>query len=132
VTTADDAENVEEVHMVFDNIFPTPTVGPIVGDVLLHYYGSIPAHIDYNEVWSGDDMSAYLVKTWDYIANPDSDRVSQDDIDPADIQLHYCDSLYLEIYLNPCALQSAGVQAQGLDGDFFITIMAHQWNEEPS
>jgi predicted ribosomally synthesized peptide with SipW-like signal peptide len=131
VTTANTAEEVEEVHMVFDNIFPTPIVGPIIGDVELHYYGSVPAHIAYSESWTGDDLSAYLVKTWDYVANPQSDRVSQDDINPADIQLHYCDSLYLEIYLDPALLQEAGVDAQGLSGDFFITIMAHQWNEEP-
>jgi hypothetical protein len=81
-------------------------------------------------------MAAYLVKQWDYIANPDSDRVDVLDMttkaEIEAIQLHYCDSLYLEIYLDPDLLQAAGTQAQGLSGDFFITIMAHQWNEEPS
>jgi hypothetical protein len=118
--------------MVFDNIFPTPTMGPIKGDVDLHYEGSIPAHIDYNITYWGDPLGDYLDLTWDYIANPESDRVDQLDIDPNDIQLHYCDHLELWVFLDPDALQDDGTDAQGLYGGFDIELMAHQWNEEPT
>jgi predicted ribosomally synthesized peptide with SipW-like signal peptide len=122
----------QTVTMVFDNIFPTPTKGNITGDVMLHYMGSIPAHIDYDIVYWGTDLSDYLELTWDYVANPDSDRVDQDDINPEDIQLHYCDHLYLEVYLDPQALQDNGVDAQNIvNSGFDIELMVHQWNEEP-
>lgn len=114
------------VQMTFDNIFPT--ADPIVGDVLLHYTGSIPVHIYYTESFLGDDLSPYLIQQW-LILNAAGEWV---ETDMRDIQLHYCDLVWLWVYLDGEALQAAGKDAQGLSGTFTKTIFAYQWNGDPS
>lgn len=122
VTVDDD----EAVVMTFDNIFPTGMI-PIVADVVLHYAGSVPAHVVYTEeFWGDDDLSPYLVQTW-FIWDRDLQEWIRTPM--ADIQLHFCDLLKLEVYLDPMALQLAGWDAQGLNGGFTKTIFVHQWNE---
>ena len=125
-TAADTSTATEKkVTMTFTNIFPTEE--PISADVVLHYTGSIPAHVVYTEEWTGDDLSAYLVQTW-YIW--DDDLKDWVETGMEEIQLHYCDLLYLEVYLDPVALQEDGKAAQGLSGNFTKTIIVHQWNED--
>ena len=125
-TAADTSTATEKkVTMTFTNIFPTEE--PISADVVLHYTGSIPAHVVYTEEWAGDDLSAYLVQTW-YIW--DDDLKDWVETGMEEIQLHYCDLLYLEVYLDPVALQEDGKAAQGLSGNFTKTIIVHQWNED--
>jgi predicted ribosomally synthesized peptide with SipW-like signal peptide len=112
----------EAVTMTFDNIFPTDmAVCPIVADVMFHYAGSIPVHIWYDEVID-PSIAPYVVQRWTLNGVP---------IDPSQevIQLHYCDQLYLEVFLDGAMLQADGVAAQNLSGSFTKTIVAHQWNE---
>ena len=124
--TAQQADGAKTVEMTFDNIFPT--ADPIVADVLLHYTGSIPVHIHYTESFTGDDLSPYLVQQW-FILNAAGEWVETEMLD---IQLHYCDLVWLYVYLDGEALQAAGERAQGLSGTFTKTIFAYQWNGDPT
>ena len=124
--------DVDEVTMTFTNIFPTDNTCLIKADVLMHYLGTIPAHVVMSDPdWSGgtDNLSEYLEMEW---------RYSEDDgttwaviCDPELLQLHECDLLWLDVWFNPDLLQSNGIAAQGLSGQFSFTLMAHQWNETP-
>ena len=124
VSLTDYAANI--VTMTFDNIFPTEVF--IVADVLLHYTGSIPVHVTLSETFGGDDLSPYLVQDW-WLSTDDG--VNWVPLETEMLQLHYCDLLRLEVYLDPVALQLAGKAAQGLSGTFTKTITVYQWNEEP-
>ena len=117
-------DGAKTVEMTFDNIFPT--YDPIVADVLLHYTGSIPVHVDVSETFGGDDLSPYLVQDW--LLSTD-DGVSWRPIEQEMLQLHYCNLVWLVVYLDPELLQNAGKDAQGLSGTFTKTITVYQWNE---
>jgi hypothetical protein len=129
VTTANISEDVETVTMTFDNIFPTAC--NITADVLLHYVGSVPAHVKMSDItWTGDNMTDYVMMQW---------RLSEDDgnswvtiCDPELLQLHNCYLLWLDVWFDGDALQDAQGDAQGLCGTFSFELMAHQWNEEPT
>lgn len=125
-TTAQQMDGAKTVQMTFDNIFPT--ADPIVADVLLHYTGSIPVHIYYTESFTGDDLSPYLVQQW-LTQNAAGEWV---ETNLSDIQLHFCDLVWLYVYLDGAALQAAGKDAQGLSGTFTKTIFAYQWNGDPA
>jgi hypothetical protein len=119
----------ESVTMTFDNIFPTDmAVCPIVADVLFHYVGSVPVHIWYDETFSGDDLSPYLIQEWLLSTDGGTSWVAVDP-DTEILQLHECYLLKLNVMLDGAALQAAGNAAQGLTGGFTKTIVAHQWNE---
>jgi len=123
-TSADmSTENEKKVTMTFNNIFPTEQ--PIIADVLLHYTGSIPAHVALEEDVD-PEIEPYLVQRW-WVDN----GTGPVEMDIDGIQLHYCYLLYLEVYLDPVLLQQDGKLAQGLSGNFTKTIFVHQWNEEP-
>jgi len=114
------------VEMTFDNIFPT--CDPIVADVLLHYTGSIPVHVDVSETFGGDDdLSPYLVQQW-WLSTDDG--ITWEPLETEMLQLHYCNLVWLVVYLDPVALQDAGKDAQGLSGTFTKTITVYQWNEQ--
>jgi hypothetical protein len=112
----------KKVTMTFTNIFPT--CQPISADVMLHYNGTVPAHV----ALVADDVDPaiedYLIQTW---LVWDGQRWVEQDIDG--IQLHYCNSIWLIVSLNATALQDDGRDAQGLSGSFTKTIVVHQWNE---
>jgi predicted ribosomally synthesized peptide with SipW-like signal peptide len=127
-TKYNDDEAVELVNMTFTNIFPTPSC-PIYADVKLHYRGTVPAHVKIYEDYVGDDLSPYLVQDW--WLSTDDGETWQLIRDPSLIQLHECNLLWLWVYLDPDALQDAGIDAQGLNGGFVKQIFVHQWNEEP-
>jgi len=114
------------VEMTFDNIFPTEV--PIMADVMLHYTGSIPVHVDVSETFGGDDLSPYLVQEW-WVSVDERQNWVETNLE--EIQLHYCNLVALVVYLDPEALQAAGKDAQGLSGTFTKTITVYQWNEEP-
>lgn len=126
VNVTDQAGGVKTVEMTFDNIFPT--ADPIVADVLLHYTGSIPVHIHYTESFTGHDLSPYLVQKW-YMLDAAGVWV---ETDMQNIQLHYCDRVWLKVHLDPVLLQADGKAAQGLIGTFTKTIFAYQWNGDPA
>ena len=122
-----DDEEAEVVNMTFSNIFPTPYTGPIVADVVLHYVGSIPVHIWYEEVVD-PSLEPYIVKEW--LVSEDGGTSWRTVANFMDIQLHYCYLLKLNVWLNPALLQADGMLAQGVTGNFNMTINAHQWNED--
>jgi len=124
--TAEDTSSGTEkkVTMTFDNIFPTTE--PIVADVVLHYIGSIPVHVVLIEDSVDEAIEPYLVQKW-YMW--DGEDWVPTEIE--ELQLHYCDLLKLDVYLDPAFLQADGKAAQGLSGNFTKTIFVHQWNEEP-
>ena len=124
--TAEDVSTATEkkVQMTFDNIFPT--CEPIAADVLLHYTGSVPAHVVLLEDDVDPSIADYLVQTW-YVWDVIEEMFVETDIDG--IQLHYCDLVWLVVYLDPVLLQEDGKDAQGISGNFTKTVIVHQWNE---
>jgi hypothetical protein len=123
-TATDVSSSTEKkVAMTFDNIFPTTSF--IYADVLLHYTGSIPAHVVLLDDEVSPEIAPYLIQEW----------WAQDAAggwymtDPETLQLHYCDYVWLWVALNGTALQAAGEQAQGLSGTFNKTLIVHQFNE---
>jgi hypothetical protein len=139
-TSSPTAED-EAVTMTFTNVFPTDAVEcPIIADVVVHYTGSIPAHVALAPLtWSTEpgmsNLNAYLDFKWTYwknIGTPTSPVYGAPvvDVDPTTLQLHASDLLKLEVIIDGAALQSAGAAAQGLSGEFSTKLTAHQWNEE--
>ena len=123
-TTADTSTDTEKkVTMTFDNIFPTEE--PIEADVVLHYTGSVPAHVVLLEEDVDPAIEKYLIQTW--LMQDAAGAWVETDIDG--IQLHYCNLVKLVVSLNATALQDNGKDAQGLSGKFTKTIIVHQWNE---
>jgi hypothetical protein len=123
--TAEDVSQAggpKKVQMTFTNIFPT--CEPIAADVLLHYTGSVPAHVVLLEDDVDGSIAPYLVQTWFVF---DGEEFVEQEIDG--IQLHYCDLVWLVVYLDPVLLQEDGKDAQGLSGNFTKTVIVHQWNE---
>lgn len=130
-TDANYDETAESVTMTLDNIFPTNMATcPIKADVVLHYVGSVPAHVAYKEVFGGtDDLSAYLIQKW-YLDKGAGYVEVFPGVD--EIQLHNCYRLKLEVMLDGAKLQSdfeTGTNTMCLSGTFTKTIVAHQWNE---
>jgi predicted ribosomally synthesized peptide with SipW-like signal peptide len=120
-------EDAETVTMTFTNVFPTVTC-PIAADVVLHYVGSVPAHVIKSvETWTGDDaaaLAAEQVEKWE---------VSTDDgatwtvvADPETLQLHNCHLLRFTKWFDLTEQEAADM---GLSGAFTFTITAQQWNE---
>ena len=114
----------KKVQMTFDNIFPT--CEPIAADVLLHYTGSVPAHVVVLEDDVDPSIAPFLVQSW-WMLNATGQMVEIDS--PDGVQLHYCDLVWLWVYLDPELLQDAGKDAQGICGNFTKTVIVHQWNE---
>jgi len=133
VTTAMAGDDSDYAWMTFTNIFPTTL--PIEADIVLHYDGTIPAHIVYTE----DDselgaLSAVQMEAWYYKKNigtpenPDYGAwVEQQSIDG--LQLHQSDLLKYVKYFDLPESDEGGDVYQGLSGNFLITIEAQQWNE---
>jgi len=114
----------KKVKMTFTNIFPTEE--PISADVVLHYTGSIPAHVVLLEDDVDLAIAPYLIQTW--LMQDAAGAWVPTQIDG--IQLHYCNLVKLVVSLNATALQDNGKDAQGLSGNFTKTIIVHQWNED--
>jgi len=115
----------QDVTMTFDNLFPTET-GFIKGDVVMHYVGSIPAHIILtNVVYTptvGPNMSTYMHVEWYKSENGGVDWVQ---VDPATAQLHNCHQIKLWVWFDfpqDAALMNASGTLSG-------SIEAYQWNE---
>jgi hypothetical protein len=127
---APEEDSLETVWMDFWNIFPTHQ--PIVCDVILHYVGTVPAHVSW--VASIDAaIEPYLVTTWgvkvmDAAGNYPAEWTP---VNLDEIQLHYSTYLKLNVFLDPGLLQDAGMAAQGLSGTFITDFVVHQWNEAP-
>ena len=115
----------KKVKMTFTNIFPTEE--PISADVVLHYTGSIPAHVVLLEDDVDPAIEKYLIQEW-YMWDVGKQQWVLTNIDG--IQLHYCNLVELVVSLNATALQDDGKAAQGLSGNFTKTIVVHQWNED--
>jgi len=123
--TADDVTQPggpKTVQMTFTNIFPTET--PIAADVMLHYNGTVPAHVALTTDTISGDIAPYLIQTWKVW---NGEAWVEQEIDG--IQLHQCNSIWLIVSLNATALQDDGKDAQGLSGTFTKTVVVHQWNE---
>lgn len=120
---SDPACGTKRVKMTFTNIFPTED--PISADVLLHYTGTIPAHVVVLDDDVDSSLEPYLIQTW--LMRNEAGQWVETEIDG--IQLHYCNRVWLVVSLNGTALQRDGKDAQGLSGNFTKTIIAHQWNE---
>ena len=108
--------------------------GAVITTTMLHYEGSIPAHICYDlDVWGDQELEQYIA--FDWLVSTDGDEYAPGSwtevLDFKDIQLHECYWLKLNVYLCPTLLQANGAAAQGLTGGFDMELMAHQWNEDP-
>jgi hypothetical protein len=117
----------KEIEMTFTNIFPTPTAGPIKADVMLHYNGTVPAHVVLETDYIDPLLEPYLIETWELSKD---DRQTWEPIEDWEIQLHQCYYIWFNVSLNATKLQEDGKDAQGLqDLTFTKTIVVHQWNE---
>jgi len=132
VTTCNAGEAVETVTMTLNNIFPTPIDGNgngygayTVADLRLVYLGSIPAHVYMSApVWNCEPnpFAKYIKFDWEY---PEGTSVN-----PATLQLHGNEWIYLYVYLDGSLLQADGVDAMSLGPcTFSFTLTAYQWNE---
>ncbi len=124
-----------DVHMVYDNLFPCKN---FTADFVIHYTGSVPAKLwatiseTSNDQWLEDLYNAGEIKINAYEVDGDGDGIwEMSDIDkdsPVDIghQVHTGDSIYIEISIH----LPQDNKLKDLDGEFFATITALQWNED--
>ena len=131
VTVNNTADDVEAITMTFTNIFPVSTSGGIIADVMIHYTGSIPAHVKVTgPTWdvAHDNLSAYIDLEWKL--STDS-KATWTVVDPETetVQLENCYYLLLNVVVDDVALQADQMTAQGLYGEFDMSFAAEQWNE---
>lgn len=112
-----------DVDMEWNNIFPCID---FTADIIVHYTGSIPAHVTVNDiVWdtTGYDFSPYTTfKAYSY-TDPIV-WIKGDEIE-FPVQMHYCEYVGIEVTIH---LQQDNA-LQGLSGDFSFDITATQWND---
>ena len=124
--TASGLADTDTATMTFTNLFPTYT--PIAADVVLHYNGTIPAHVIYSENFTGlGALGACQLDMWEL--STDGGSSWSEVADPGTLQLHYCNLLrYTKWFALPES--PAGDALQGiLNANFTISIKAQQWNE---
>jgi predicted ribosomally synthesized peptide with SipW-like signal peptide len=128
--------DTDYAEMTFTNIFPTAVGNEIEADIVLHYDGTIPAHIVYTEDDSGLGLLAqYQEEKWLYMKNigtPENPSYGDPEEidDPDDLQLHKSDKLkYIKYFDLPQTDVDPTNATMGLSGTFLITIEAQQWNE---
>ena len=121
-------EEAESVTMTFTNIFPTTTCN-IAADVVLHYVGSVPAHVVKSvETWTGTDAAALAAEQVDKWELSIDDGVTWEELALEDIQLHNC---YLLRYTKWFDLSEQEASDMNLGpASFTFDIIAHQWNED--
>jgi predicted ribosomally synthesized peptide with SipW-like signal peptide len=125
-------EDAEVATIVFDNIFPTTTAN-ISGDVVLHYVGSIPAHVKLTNISytaiDGVDLTPYLNVEWFWDDSDDDPDLGYVKVaSPEALQLHYCDRVMVVINFDLEQID----EHMNCSGTFTGTVMVHQWNEEPT
>ena len=117
-----------DVDMVWDNIFPCID---FTADVIIHYAGTIPAHVDVTDlVWdhTGEnyDFSQYTTfQVYQYIFVND-EWVKGNRITSFPIQMHLCE--YIGIVVTIHLGQNNALQ--GKHGEFSFNINAMQWNDQ--
>ncbi len=115
-----------EVDIEYSGLFPCID---FVGDVVIHYQGSIPGRIQWPEiVWeSGDDLSDYVtIKTYEY-TKENNVYIKGEEIPMVDYpyQVHYCDHVGWDIVINLPQINTL----QEKSGEFSFIIHVIQWNE---
>jgi len=115
-----------EVDIEYSGLFPCID---FIGDVVIHYEGSIPGKMQWPEiVWeSGDDLSEHVtIKTYKYTKQNDV-YVKGDEIPQGDYpyQLHYCDHVGWDVVINLPQINTL----QEKSGEFSFVIHVIQWNE---
>jgi hypothetical protein len=120
-------EDAESVTMTFTNIFPTVTCN-ISADVVLHYVGSVPAHVVKSaETWGGTDAAALAAEQMEKWELSTDDGVTWTEVQLETLQLHNC---YLVRYTKWFDLSEQEAADMGLGpATFTFTISAQQWNE---
>jgi hypothetical protein len=128
----------EMVVMNFDNICPTDPATPLKADVVIHYVGTIPAHIYYwDEVLGDVDLVTIFTQKWTYYPNDGTGAsyvvgaIGSPYATVEDIQLHNSDRLHLDVYVEPDALQNLQQYGMGLSLTFQKYLQVYQWNEDP-
>jgi hypothetical protein len=113
--------------MTFTNLFPTTTCD-IAADVVLHYVGSVPAHVVKSaETWTGTDAAALAAEQMEKWELSTDDGATWTEVDPETVQLHNC---YLLRYTKWFDLSEQETADQGLGpASFTFSISAQQWNE---
>ena len=127
ITTIPDPQGAPQtVQMDFSNIFPTTTEN-ITGDIVMHYVGSIPAHVSLTApsytIISGANLTAYMDVEW--YSKPNGAGSWTGPVDPETLQLHYCDRIKLEINFD----LPQDNDLMSANGTFAGTLTVQQWNE---
>jgi hypothetical protein len=120
-------DKLYDVDMVWDNIFPCIDFS---ADVIIHYAGTIPAHVDVTElVWddTGDnfDFSDYTTfHAYWYILGSNGWEKGSEVTFP--VQMHYCQYIGIEVTIHI----AQDNLLQDKHGEFSFDITALQWNDE--
>ena len=126
VTSQDNAANDQDITMTFTNLFPTTTAN-ISCDVVMHYMGTIPAHVELTAltygVTTGADLTPYLNVEW--FSKPSTSSVWTKVATPEALQLHKCDRMKVVINFDLPQDNTLMCATGTIDG----SILVKQWNE---
>jgi len=117
-----------DVDMVWDNIFPCID---FTADVIIHYAGTIPAHVDVTDlVWdlTGEnyDFSKYTTFEVYQYTLVNNEWLKGNLIPSFPIQMHFCEYIGIEVTIHIAQDNSL----QDKHGEFSFDINAIQWNDE--
>ena len=120
--------DIYDVDMTWFNIFPCVEYK---ADVIIHYSGSIPAHVQLSDlIWLvGEEyFGAYTTfEAYSYEYDESSDIWTKGDLIPLwPIQMHYCDYVGIEIKIH----LEQDDSLQDKYGELMFNIDALQWNDD--
>jgi hypothetical protein len=127
-TTIPDEVNAPlDVRIEFNNLFPT-TTDNITGDIVIHYIGTVPAHVVLTNIEYEDEVGADLAEYLEVEYLLWDDELDEwIDLGEEIPQLHYCDILKI----NVCFVLPQDNSLMNASGTISGSIMVHQWNEKP-
>ncbi len=115
----------QTVTMTFTNLFPTETQ-EIKADVVMHYVGSIPAHVALTNVVytpvTGVDLTTYMVQEWSVSYDGGTTYTV---VEPETVQLHDCDYVKLWLWFD----LDQDNTLMNASGTLSADIVATQWNK---
>jgi predicted ribosomally synthesized peptide with SipW-like signal peptide len=113
-----------DIFIEFENLFPCVD---FMADFLLHYAGSIPVKVDVLELTADvpglTAGSTVSIEYWE--SNQAGDKIGQEPMELAMMQLHYCDYILVVITIH---VEQDNAN-QNLTGTITGEIGVKQWNE---
>lgn len=123
-----DAGTTNDVEMYYNELFPCID---FTADVIIHYDGSIPAHITVSPlVWDATQFNfgPYTTFTaYSYTYDEASGLYVKGNQIAFPVQMHFCEYVGIEVTIHLPQLEDSSLQ--GLSGNFSFNIHALQWND---